>query len=88
MKLKGLNIKKTNYTWSQIQKKGNGLESDHTPSGLTLGGPNTGSIAAVALLGNPGENVAKVGTILPLPYQPLCQYSQFFFFFFFFFLHN
>ncbi len=34
----------------------------------TLGGPNTGSVIAGALLGNPVENVAKVGTVLPLPY--------------------
>ncbi len=43
------------------------LEDDHTPSGPTLGGPNTGSTVAGALLGSPGENVAKEGTILPLP---------------------
>ncbi len=41
------------------------LVTDHTPSVPTLGGPNTGSTAAVALLGYPGEIVAKVGTILP-----------------------
>ncbi len=45
--------------------------SDHTHSGPTLAGPSTGSTVAVTLLGGPGENVAKVGTILPLPYQPL-----------------
>ena len=40
------------------------LEGDHTLSGRTLGDPNTGSTVAGALLGSPGENVAKVGTIL------------------------
>ena len=49
------------------------LEGDHTPNGPTFGGPNTGSTVAVALLGSPAENVAKVGTILPLPYQALCE---------------
>ncbi len=38
---------------------------------LTLGGPNTGSTVAGTLLGSPGENVAKLGTILPLSYQTL-----------------
>ncbi len=45
------------------------LEDDHTlPPHPTVGGPNTGSTVAGALLGGPGQNVAKVGTILPLPY--------------------
>ncbi len=44
---------------------------DHTPSGPTLGGYNTGSTIAGALLGTPGENVPKLGTIMPLSYQPL-----------------
>ena len=38
-------------------------------------GPITGSTVAGALLGNPGENVTKVGTILPLPYQRLSTLS-------------
>ena len=40
-------------------------------STLTVGGPNTGSTIAGTLLGSPGENVAKLGTILPLPYESL-----------------
>ena len=47
------------------------LEDDHTPSGPTLGGPNTESTIAGTLLGSSGENVAKLGTILPLSYQSL-----------------
>ena len=50
------------------------LVGDHTPSGPTLGGPNTGSTIAGTLLGSPVENVVKVGTILPLPYQSLCPF--------------
>ncbi len=45
-------------------------------SGPTLGSPNTSSTIAMALLGRPGENVPKVGTILPLPYQPLTLVFQ------------
>ncbi len=33
--------------------------------------PATVLPVAMALLGSPGENVVKVGTILPLPYHPL-----------------
>ncbi len=39
---------------------------DHTPNGPSLGGPYTGSIVDGTLLGSPGENVANLGTILPL----------------------
>ena len=49
------------------------VEDDRTHSGLTLGGPNTSSTVAGSLLGSPGENVDKVGTILPLSYQPLME---------------
>ncbi len=44
---------------------------DHQGSGYWGYGPNTGSTIAGALLDSPGENVTKVGTILPLPYHPL-----------------
>ena len=37
-----------------------------THSGPTLGGPNTGSTVGGALLGSPGKNITKLGTILPL----------------------
>ncbi len=49
------------------------LKGDHTPSGPTLGGLSTDSTStiAVALLGSPGENVTKVGTILPLTYHSI-----------------
>ncbi len=53
-----------------LQEPGNPL-GDHTHSGPPLGGPNTGSTVAMAPLASPGENVAKVTTILPLSYQPL-----------------
>ncbi len=33
----------------------------------------TGSAVDGTLLGGPGENVAKLGTILPLTYQSLCS---------------
>ncbi len=39
------------------------------PSGPTLAGPNTGSTVCGALLGNPGENIKKLGTILPLSHD-------------------
>ncbi len=47
-------------------------EDDHTPSGPTLDGPNTDSTIAGTLLGSSGENVVKLGTILPLSYLGLC----------------
>ena len=40
-------------------------------SRLTLAGPNTGNTVDGALLGSPGENVAKLGTILSLSYLRL-----------------
>ncbi len=47
------------------------LEGEHTASGPTLGGPNTGCTIGGALLGSPGENITKLGTNLPLCYQSL-----------------
>ncbi len=47
------------------------LQISFTPSGPSLGGPYTGSTLEGTLLGSPGENAAKLGTILPLPYQSL-----------------
>ena len=46
------------------------------PSGPTLGGPNTGGTIGGALLGCPGENITKLGTILPLCYQRGQMLSQ------------
>ena len=36
----------------------------------------TGSTQAGGLLVSPGENAEKVGTILPLPYRPLCMHAS------------
>ena len=49
------------------------LEGEHTPSGPNLGGRNTGSSIDGALLGSSGENITKLGNILPLSYHTLCQ---------------
>ena len=49
------------------------LSGDMGGADLTLGGPNTGSTVVGALLGRPGENITKLGTILPLSYQSLCD---------------
>ncbi len=43
------------------------------PGGPTLGGSNTDNTIGGAFLRSPGENAAKVDTILPLSYQPLFQ---------------
>ena len=37
---------------------------EYAHSGPTLGGPNTGSTVGEAILGSPGENITKLGTIL------------------------
>ncbi len=42
-----------------------------TPSIPTLGGPNTGSTIGGALLGDPGENITTLGTILPISHHAL-----------------
>ncbi len=43
----------------------------YTPSGTIFGGPNIGITVGGSLLGSPGENVAELGTILPLSYHAL-----------------
>ncbi len=47
------------------------MHTFHTEFTCKCFGKVLASSAAGVLLGSPGENVAKVGTISPLPYQPL-----------------
>ncbi len=54
------------------------IEGDHTPCGPTISDLNPGSIIGGTLLGSPGENIAKLGTIQPLSYQSLCNIYIFF----------
>ena len=60
-----------------LQEPGNPLPYDKT-----LGGPNTGSTVGGMLLRSPGENITKLGTILPLSsgallvWKPVLDFEQ------------